>query len=302
LFIGTILLLIVVLNRIIQHLMSWGDSDTELRGDNDRLSRDLSLPSLSALENLPFRTTNVMSITSNNNSHTPNLESVVPESIALPTTPAISSIQTSATMAATYQYEMPIPGTQGVSFFSGRNVTEFLERYEDICDDARIIEADRIRRLPRYCDQIHAQIVKEMQGYVDKDWKKLADQLKEEFRSDDAFQVMTSMAYLQELKDKKRTMDDNIRQYAREYTAASGVLMKKGQLTEYMRGAWFLHGLLEKMRNKIVTKRELRESKPEKVIFYELVKTTNNLLEANDATEEFEKLGEEVYCQTINRF
>jgi hypothetical protein len=39
------------------------------------------------------------------------------------------------TMLTMFCIPMPLPGTQGSPMFKGANVTEFLERYKDLCSD-----------------------------------------------------------------------------------------------------------------------------------------------------------------------
>jgi len=46
--------------------------------------------------------------------------------------------------------------------FKGANVTEFLERYEDLCSDYRVTDKDRLTRLPRYCIQPIAKTIKSL--------------------------------------------------------------------------------------------------------------------------------------------
>ena len=61
------------------------------------------------------------------------------------------SIQEAALPGASflaYKAVMPLPGTPGAPHFDGTNVTEFLERYEEICDDHRLGTVERLKRLP----------------------------------------------------------------------------------------------------------------------------------------------------------
>jgi hypothetical protein len=46
---------------------------------------------------------------------------------------------------------MPPPRTLGSPMFEGANVTEFLERYKDLCSDYWVSDEDRLTRLLRYC-------------------------------------------------------------------------------------------------------------------------------------------------------
>jgi hypothetical protein len=54
-------------------------------------------------------------------------------------------------MATTLYMPMPPLGTLGSPMFEGANVTEFLERYKDLCSDYQVLDDDKLTRLPRYC-------------------------------------------------------------------------------------------------------------------------------------------------------
>jgi len=41
-------------------------------------------------------------------------------------------------------------------------MTDFIERYEDFCDDYGLNQNDRFRKLPRYCDKIIGDSIKAM--------------------------------------------------------------------------------------------------------------------------------------------
>ena len=57
---------------------------------------------------------------------------------------------------------VPAPGTPSAPSFKGVKVTEFLESYSDEWDDAKLKEADKLKRLPRYCSVAVGQYVKTM--------------------------------------------------------------------------------------------------------------------------------------------
>jgi len=71
-----------------------------------------------------------------------------------------------ATMSTMFYMPMPPPSTPGSPMFEGANVTEFLERYEDLCSDYCVTDEDRLTRLPRYCIQPIAETIKSL-----KEWK-----------------------------------------------------------------------------------------------------------------------------------
>ena len=54
---------------------------------------------------------------------------------------------------------MPYPAS-GTPFFEGINVSEVLERFENMCDNYRMFNSEKIRRLPWYCEMFTARQVK----------------------------------------------------------------------------------------------------------------------------------------------
>ena len=52
------------------------------------------------------------------------------------------------------------PGVSGALYFDGTNITEFLDRYEDLCDVHRVGEAEKLRGLLYYCEVTIRQFVR----------------------------------------------------------------------------------------------------------------------------------------------
>ena len=59
---------------------------------------------------------------------------------------------------------VPLPGTPGTPYFEGKNITEFLERYEDICNNYQVTKA--VSLLPRYCEASIGRIVKTLPEFI----------------------------------------------------------------------------------------------------------------------------------------
>lgn len=57
------------------------------------------------------------------------------------------STPTQPPFQAPYIMPMPYLGVPGSPFFDGANISEFLERFENMCDDYRILISEKIRRL-----------------------------------------------------------------------------------------------------------------------------------------------------------
>ncbi len=73
---------------------------------------------------------------------------------------------------------MPLPDIFSISYFEGANISEFIERFENICDDYQVRDENKIKRVPRYYTQMINQFMKKMKEYQDEDWNKLKKKLK----------------------------------------------------------------------------------------------------------------------------
>ena len=47
---------------------------------------------------------------------------------------------------------MPAPGTVGTPYFTGQNVSQFIEQYERLCVQYHVISKEKHQGLPEYCD------------------------------------------------------------------------------------------------------------------------------------------------------
>ncbi len=56
--------------------------------------------------------------------------------------------------------------TSRVSYFKEKNMIDFLERYEDFCDDYELNQIDQFRKLSRYCNKIINDSIKIMIEYI----------------------------------------------------------------------------------------------------------------------------------------
>ena len=57
---------------------------------------------------------------------------------------------------------MPPLGTLGSPMFKDANVTEFLERYKDLCSDYKVSNKDKLAQLPRYCIQLVVKTIRSL--------------------------------------------------------------------------------------------------------------------------------------------
>jgi hypothetical protein len=48
---------------------------------------------------------------------------------------------------------MPVAGTSSASMFSGTNVTDFLEVFDNLCEEYFVEEKERLAKVCRYCER-----------------------------------------------------------------------------------------------------------------------------------------------------
>ncbi len=197
------------------------------------------------------------------------------------------------------RFPMPMPGSEGTPCFSGYNVTEFIERFEDICEEYAV--TDKKGKLPKYCDTTHREIVKALPEFEDKakTWEELVDALKVEFRSDDRHQTTYSISFLSEFVRLQRD-NQHLKDYCRQYSSISRFLVDKKVLSEVDQGRLFLLGLPQKCRERTLARHSVDDAKPETyqkftefrrtVLEFAQVNRTNQALELQrEPTVEYKK-------------
>jgi Aspartyl protease len=163
-----------------------------------------------------------------------------------------------------FRFPLPMPGSEGTPIFAGFNITDFLERYDDLCDTYAVEAKDKKTKLLRYCDAAHKEIVKSLPEFIetDKTWDDLVEALKAEFRAEDSYQLTYSMSFLSEFVKANRD-SKGIKDYCRRYTSISVTLVDKKVLSLVDQGRLFLLGLPHKCRERILAKYRVDDLKPE---------------------------------------
>ena len=91
---------------------------------------------------------------------------------------------------------VPFPGTPGAPYFDGTDVSDFLDRYEDMCAVYKVSDSERIRRISRYCESMTGQYIKNLTEYVEKDYESLKKVMRTEYKTEDANQQMNTRSFL----------------------------------------------------------------------------------------------------------
>ncbi len=165
-------------------------------------------------------------------------------------------------------------------FFDEYNITKFLNRYVDLCQNYDLEKKKKIRRLFRYCDLINKQYVRIVINANVSKWKEFCKTLCKDYKDKDLNQQLNSLKYLEIFKNKVRTFLKEISQYCRQYTIISEKLIKTRKLQRTLRSVWFLQKLLEKFREKLVIRCSLNENDENKMRFENLIKQTLQLIKS----------------------
>ena len=144
---------------------------------------------------------------------------------------------------------IPYPGTPGAPFFDGQNITNFLDRYSQLCADYRLSESEKIYRLPWYCEFFTGNYIKIL--IKGADWATVRSKLRREYKDNDLDQLMNSREFLEALKKKSRSEDDDLMQYCHMFASISRNLVLRRRLDLYTQCQWFLQGLPERVAMEI---------------------------------------------------
>jgi Protein of unknown function (DUF4100) len=159
-----------------------------------------------------------------------------------------------------YRYGvMPRPGQPGALYFDNTNITEFLRRWDNECEDFGLTDPQKCTRLPDYCTPETKDTIELLSGYKSKNWTTLQSELKDLFWQHDKQKDTTES--LNKLIQDSASMDLNV--YLLKYDSISDTLVKKGALSTLDRINRFLDGLSEKLRERALefcTKKDWRLS------------------------------------------
>ncbi|MGI4816393.1 MAG: hypothetical protein ACRYE7_00135, partial [Janthinobacterium lividum] len=202
------------------------------------------------------------------------------------TTSEIMSGTSSTTPFTQNTSAMPHPGTPGAPRFDGANISEFLGRYNDQCEDAGLTEAERLRRLPRYCGSIIGQYIKNLPEFT-QSWGALERVLLVQYRRADSKQRINSLPFLETFKNKPRDEKSDVRQYIWQFTTISGTLVRNGEIPEFTQTQWFLEGLPERIRGKVVKRCKVNRNEPKTMSFPRVKEVALEVIEEKDAVRGF---------------
>jgi hypothetical protein len=170
-----------------------------------------------------------------------------------------------------------------IFLFDEYNITKFLDRYANLCQNYELEKKERIRRLSRYCDFINEQYVRVVISANVFEWKKFCKTLCRDYKDKDLNRQLHSLKFLEIFKNKVRTSLKEIFQYCRQYTIIFEKLIKTKKLQRTLRSVWFLQRLFEKFNEKLAIRCSLNENDENKMRFENIVKQTLQLIKSRSA-------------------
>jgi hypothetical protein len=125
-------------------------------------------------------------------------------------TPTASPFNDPMGSAGSFHCVIPMPssGTPGAPHFDGLNVTDFLDRFSDLCDEHGVSSQHKFTKLPRYCDKLIGDFIKSTTAWAEGEWYEMVEELKKEYRDGDSDQKINSRAFLESLKSVPRAESD----------------------------------------------------------------------------------------------
>lgn len=182
---------------------------------------------------------NMSSQTGNSKSKTPFLNDNLATLSSLPVIPE-EFIDMS-----TFEYfmTMPQPGSSDIFYFEGKNIIEFLVRYDDMCSNFRVTIVNKIQRLPRYCDMLIENSIEGLPKYKERKWSELRKLLLRDYKASDFIQNINSKTFLKAYKNKVRTGDEDFKNYCRKFQFISSTFIARGKLNKYTQFQWFIQGI-----------------------------------------------------------
>jgi hypothetical protein len=163
-------------------------------------------------------------------------------------------------------------------FFDEYNITKFLDRYVDLCQNYDLEKKKKIRRLFRYCDLINEQYIRAIINANVFEWKEFCKTFYKNYKDKDLNQQLHSLKYFKIFKNKVRTFLKKISQYCRQYTVIFEKVIKTEKFQKTLRSAWFLQNLSKKFNEKFAIRYSLNENNEDKMRFENLMKQVLQLI------------------------
>src|SRR5579859_1753890 len=162
------------------------------------------------------------------------------------TTESASTMPFTPLAPVVYHFRMPHPGEAGALFFDKTNVTEFLKRWEEECDEVGYTDAQKCVKLPAYCAEDTRIAIRNLRGYEAKNWVMMCGEMKDLFQVHD--RPLYTKEYLNELVGKGQGSD--LKLFIATFQAVSDDLVKREVISKRQQVLEFVAGLGIHLRRK----------------------------------------------------
>src|SRR5579859_4235505 len=162
------------------------------------------------------------------------------------TTESASTMPFTPLAPVVYHFRMPRPGEAGALFFDKTNVSEFLKRWEEECEEVGYTDAQKCVKLPAYCAEDTRITIRNLKGYEEKSWAKMCGEIKDLFQAHD--RPLYTKEYLNELIGKGQGAD--LKLFIATFQAVSDDLVRREVISKRQQVLEFIAGLGIHLRRK----------------------------------------------------
>ena len=146
-----------------------------------------------------------------------------------------------------------LPHQVGAAFFEGKDVTDFVTKWEDVTLDWS--PDQRIKKVLLYSEKLISRYLKTWPTYMGGDWDDFKEALLDEFKDNDEEQKRNTEAYIhclvQDLRKEKNPMAGRCRAFILEFTERADQLVDKVMINQHNRVFLFLQAFSDKVGDKL---------------------------------------------------
>src|SRR5436190_4412368 len=144
---------------------------------------------------------------------------------------------------------MPRPGQPGALRFDGTGISDFLKDWGLECEEYGLTDAQKYKKLPRYCGKDINEAIQKLDGYKKGDWGVFQRELKKLFWQTDP--PKDTAAALFKLIGDTKAGKMSVEIYVLKYTTITDALIRKNAMSKFDHAVRLLEGLSDKIHSKV---------------------------------------------------
>ena len=137
-------------------------------------------------------------------------------------------------LVARYMIFMSVSDFHDALYFKKKNVTKFLEHFDEQCQKHCVNKIDKFRKLSQYCEKLMSNFVKIILIWINQNWEELIQMMKKKYELKNSKQQMNSLHFLKIFKSKSRIEKNDLRVYNRQFRAISIKFHNAEQINEFI--------------------------------------------------------------------